>query len=93
MSGIFVGRRAERAQARGHGPSWTADTGPKQEQRVVVAGPRAAAIGLRPEHHAHGVVAGLELATDVGEVDSLPIGQAWPRYALGPRAAESSGGA
>ena len=81
MTGDGVSSRAECIQAGRHRPGRTADAGTGEEKSVVVAGPGAAAVVLRREQHAHSVVAGLELATDVGKVDSLPIGDTRPRCA------------
>ena len=71
----------ESVQAGGHPTGGTADAGAGEEEGVVVAGPGAPAIGLCREQHAHGVVAGLELATNVGEVDLLPVGHPRPSRA------------
>jgi hypothetical protein len=81
MTGDGVSSRAECIQAGRHRPGWTADAGTGEEKSVVVAGPGAAAVGLRREKHADSVVTGLELAANVGKVDSLPIGDTRPRCA------------
>ena len=52
MTGDGVSSRAERIQAGRHRPGWTADAGTGEEKSVVVAGPGAAAVGLRREKHA-----------------------------------------
>jgi hypothetical protein len=78
--------RAQRIQAGGHRPGWTADTGTGKEKGVVVAGPGAAVVGLHREQYAHSVIAGLELPANVGKVDALPIGHTRPRHAGGIRA-------